>query len=93
MKNNIPQNWARLSLEEGIIHVLGGDWGKDFSDRILEGYVKVRVIRGTEFKEWQNEKGVSDVYKRQVLLSKVAVSLTLISNQIFQNSRYLWKIV
>jgi len=51
------------SLQNCLIHVLGGDWGKEHSDSIPDGWKKVKVLRSTEIKNWDTEKGKSAVYR------------------------------
>jgi len=58
-ENKLPQGWSSIFLEETVVYVLGGDWGQEFSGNQLENYVKVKVIRGTEFKHWKRDKGKS----------------------------------
>jgi hypothetical protein len=35
-----------------VEHSLGGDWGKDATEEV-EGYVAVKVVRGTDFTKWK----------------------------------------
>src|SRR5436309_2110473 len=48
----LPKGWAETSLTNIVVSSLGGDWGKDCADS-LNGYKKVRVVRGTDFKDWK----------------------------------------
>lgn len=48
-------NVDTLPLKELVDFSLGGDWGKN-PDEKLEDYVKVKVVRGTEFANWWKHK-------------------------------------
>jgi len=50
----LPEGWAEISLAEVVVHKIGGEWGEDASG---EGLVPVRVVRGTEFRDWERDKG------------------------------------
>lgn len=50
----LPEGWGEISLAEVVVHRIGGEWGEDGPD---EGLVPVRVVRGTEFRTWEREKG------------------------------------
>lgn len=50
----LPEGWGEISLAELVVHKIGGAWGKDGGG---DGLVAVRVVRGTEFREWEREKG------------------------------------
>jgi restriction endonuclease S subunit len=52
--------WSRSKLADLILKTLGGDWGKS-PEEFLDGrdLVLVHVIRGTEVKFWQADKGVT----------------------------------
>src|SRR6266851_4502626 len=50
--SELPKGWAETSLSNIVVKSLGGDWGKDCNEA-LKGYEKVRVVRGTDFKDWK----------------------------------------
>jgi type I restriction enzyme, S subunit len=50
----LPEGWAEISLAEVIVHKIGGEWGEDAPG---EGLIAVRVVRGTEYREWERNKG------------------------------------
>jgi len=52
--------WGQSKLADLILKTLGGDWGKS-PEEFLDGrdLVLVHVIRGTEVKFWQVDKGVT----------------------------------
>ena len=55
-QNNIPKHWEIKKLEELLDFVIGGDWGKDenFED---DNYSLAYCIRGSEIKNWNEDKG------------------------------------
>ena len=54
--NHSNRLWAQSPLEEIVVHTLGGDWGKDV-ENVIANYELARVVRGTDFKTWSEEKG------------------------------------
>jgi len=62
-ETKLPLGWAESSLEDVIIHMIGGDWGKSNSTKIPVDYVRVKVIRSTELKNWKTEKGKTAEYR------------------------------
>lgn len=67
--SELPKGWESKQLKELFSFVLGGDWGKDpeYPDADFE---TVYCIRGTEFRNWKKEKGLTSV-KRKVKSSSV----------------------
>ncbi|WP_375322382.1 restriction endonuclease subunit S [Aliivibrio logei] len=61
--SELPKGWNLTELESLFSFVLGGDWGKapDFSE---EGYLDAFCIRGTEFKHWTRDKGITSVHRK-----------------------------
>jgi type I restriction enzyme S subunit len=57
--SNLPEGWAESVLENIIIHALGGEWGMAHTDGFQTDMVRVNVVRGTEFKNWDQKKGAS----------------------------------
>jgi type I restriction enzyme S subunit len=59
-EGELPEGWAEATLEEIVVHKLGGEWGKDPRE-VAESaeMVRVRVIRGTEFRNWERDKGAT----------------------------------
>jgi type I restriction enzyme S subunit len=59
-EGELPEGWAEATLEEIVVHKLGGEWGKDPRE-VAESpeMVRVRVIRGTEFRHWERDKGAT----------------------------------
>ena len=60
---NIPASWASTNLENLLVHVVGGDWGKDVSYED-DDFIPVKCIRGVEFRNWDAEKGVSATLRK-----------------------------
>jgi type I restriction enzyme S subunit len=59
-EGELPEGWAETTLEEIVVHALGGEWGLE--PREAEGnpdLARVRVIRGTEFREWSRDRGAT----------------------------------
>ena len=52
----MTNSFKKIPLEELVEFSIGGDWGKS-PDEQLDDYVKVKVIRGTEFGNWWKDKG------------------------------------
>jgi len=59
-EGELPEGWAETTLEEIVVHKLGGDWGED-PRKAAESpeLVRVRVIRGTDFRHWERDKGTT----------------------------------
>lgn len=59
-EGELPEGWAEATFEEIVVHKLGGEWGADpaEADRDPE-FVRVRVIRGTDFRDWERDKGAT----------------------------------
>lgn len=54
----LPEGWTEATLEELVIHALGGEWGEEpaRAEQSAE-LVRVSVLRGTEFRDWKRDKG------------------------------------
>ena len=59
----LPVEWCAAELEHFADFVIGGDWGKDPSYDDTE-YVDVFCIRGSEFRNWNVEKGKTAVPRK-----------------------------
>lgn len=57
MKKELPKNWVESSLKNITSYVIGGDWGKDPSKDLGDEFVEVLCIRGSEIKNWNDDKG------------------------------------
>jgi type I restriction enzyme S subunit len=53
------EGWAEVTLQELVVHALGGEWGDACPEKVPDGLVKVSVVRGTEFRDWDEEKGAT----------------------------------
>ncbi len=54
---DVCEGWAEATLEELVVHALGGEWGAAAEAKVPDGHVRVHVLRGTEFKDWDDAKG------------------------------------
>jgi type I restriction enzyme S subunit len=57
VESELREGWTEAVLEELVIHALGGVWGIPADGDLPSGYARVSVLRGTEFKEWEDERG------------------------------------
>jgi type I restriction enzyme S subunit len=59
-EGELPEGWAEATLEEIVVHKLGGEWGIDPRTAAASPeLVRVRVVRGTEFRHWERDKGAT----------------------------------
>jgi len=58
MSSDLPQGWATANLESLIEFAIGGAWGVA-PDECGDGAELVRVIRGTEFRHWNRDRGAT----------------------------------
>lgn len=56
MDSQIPFTWVNVALEELLVFILGGDWGKEEGFEDPE-YEKVLCIRASELRNWESERG------------------------------------
>jgi type I restriction enzyme, S subunit len=54
-----PDGWARAALGDLAAFTIGGDWGQPADSETSLGLVHVSVIRSTEFRNWDREKGAT----------------------------------
>ena len=59
-EGELPEGWAEATLEEIVVHKISGEWGSD-PGKAGENpdLVRVRVIRGTEFRDWDRDRGAT----------------------------------
>lgn len=60
---SFKQSQSFAHLEDLLIHVIGGDWGKD-DDFVADDFETVSCIRGSEFKNWKKELGATAVTRK-----------------------------
>jgi len=53
----LPKGWTKSQFDKCISYIIGGDWGEPFKDKVQDNFVKVRVLRSTELKNWKKERG------------------------------------
>ncbi|HSG38816.1 MAG TPA: hypothetical protein VLE27_04180, partial [Thermoanaerobaculia bacterium] len=59
-RDDLPEGWAQTTLEEIVVHYIGGEWGTEPENAAGDPDLElVRVIRGTEFRGWQRDKGAT----------------------------------
>ncbi len=84
MKIELPKDWKWEKLEDALDFVIGGDWGKDesFED---SNYGFAYCIRGSEIKNWEDEKGrtaslrkikLSNIEKRKLFEGDILVEIS-----------------
>ena len=56
-EEELPEGWDQATLGDLIVHALGGAWGFDPTEEKARGLPRVNVIRGTEFRRWEDDKG------------------------------------
>lgn len=69
-EEKLPSSWTSASMEDLLIFMLGGDWGKapNFDN---PDYTDVLCIRASEMKNWNEEKGKTAA-KRKIKKSSLA---------------------
>lgn len=59
-EGELPEGWAETTLEEIVVHALGGEWGEAPAAAARNpDLVRVRVIRGTEFRHWSPDRAAT----------------------------------
>ena len=65
--SDLPAGWTEVTLADLAVHVLGGEWGQpdnpEAADQDADS-VRVRVVRGTEFRDWERAKGRTAALRR-----------------------------
>ncbi|MFL6198959.1 MAG: restriction endonuclease subunit S [Thermoanaerobaculia bacterium] len=70
LEGGLAEGWAEVVLDDLVVHALGGEWGVACPDGAPAGHVKVSVVRGTEFRHWEEDKGATAA-ERAVKLSSL----------------------
>lgn len=85
IEGGLREGWTEAVLAELVVHALGGEWGEACGDGVRPGYVPVSVLRGTEFKDWDEDKGStaaeraikrSSLEKRQLRVGDLVVEIS-----------------
>ncbi|HEX2224886.1 MAG TPA: restriction endonuclease, partial [Thermoanaerobaculia bacterium] len=59
-EGDLPEGWAETTLEDLVLHALGGEWGMDEKKAVtVPGAVRVSVVRGLEFRDWSRERATT----------------------------------
>lgn len=56
MDKEIPKYWIKTELDNLLLYVIGGDWGKDPAFNSSD-YSIAYCIRGSEYRNWDKDKG------------------------------------
>lgn len=84
MSSIMTEDWIDVELGELSLLELGGDWGKDPNIEDNE-YLEAYCIRGSEFRNWENDKGKTaslrkikkdSIEKRNLLLDDILVEIS-----------------
>ena len=59
LEGGLAEGWTEAVLDDLVVHALGGEWGVSCEGGVPAGRVQVSVVRGTEFREWEDEKGAT----------------------------------
>lgn len=74
MGENRPIGWIYPQLNKLISFVIGGDWGKDISYENSD-HVFAYCIRGSEFKNWDYDRGITASLRKVKKISLVKRTL------------------
>ncbi|MFO0911495.1 MAG: restriction endonuclease subunit S [Pirellulales bacterium] len=58
VESDFPKGWTSAALGDLVAFMLGGDWGTEAAEASPD-YVKVRVVRGTDFRHWQESRAAT----------------------------------
>jgi type I restriction enzyme S subunit len=84
LKKNQLNGWQWIKLADAIEFAIGGDWGKDETFEDVT-YGPAYCIRGSEIKNWENEKGktaslrqikLSNIKKRKLIEGDILVEIS-----------------
>jgi type I restriction enzyme, S subunit len=84
MSSIMREDWIEVELGELSLLELGGDWGKDPNIEDNE-YLEAYCIRGSEFRNWENDKGKTaslrkikkdSIEKRNLFLDDILVEIS-----------------
>ena len=85
VESDLPEGWASAALHELAVHVLGGQWGVAPDEEKAPDLVCVKVLRGTEFRNWDKDKGATgatrlvpnaSLLKRELQLGDLVVEIS-----------------
>jgi type I restriction enzyme S subunit len=82
-EGELPEGWSSATLEEIVVHALGGVWGEE-AGKSSAG-VEVRVIRGKEFRDWGSDRatraprrviGAASLAKRRLAAGDLVIEIS-----------------
>lgn len=81
-EGELPDGWATTTLGDIVVHRIGGEWGEK-PEKVADDpdWVRVRVIRGTQFRDWERDKGATAeerAVKRSTLEKRLLVEGDLV---------------
>ena len=85
LEGDLAEGWAEAVLEDLVVHALGGEWGDLCAGVVPDGCVKVSVVRGTEFRDWEETRAAtaaervvkqSSLEKRQLRAGDLIVEIS-----------------
>ncbi len=80
----LPKDWKWEKLDNALDFVIGGDWGKD-ENFVDSNYGTAYCIRGSEIKNWEEDKGrtaslrkikLSNIEKRKLIEGDILVEIS-----------------
>jgi type I restriction enzyme S subunit len=82
-EGELPEGWSSATLEEIVVHALGGVWGEEVGKS--SAGVPVRVIRGKEFRDWGSDRaaraprravGAASLGKRRLAAGDLVIEIS-----------------
>jgi type I restriction enzyme S subunit len=82
-EGELPEGWSSATLEELVVHALGGVWGEEVGKSAAG--VPVRVIRGKEFRDWASDRatraplrvvGAASLRKRRLAAGDLVIEIS-----------------
>lgn len=61
---DLPEGWVEERLAHLVTGKIGGEWGLADEGPEVPGWVRVKVLRGTEFRNWERDRGQTAVVRR-----------------------------
>lgn len=61
---DLPEGWTEVCLADLVTEKIGGEWGLADEGPERPGWTRVKVLRGTEFRDWEKDKGRTAAVRR-----------------------------